>query len=266
MEVVVLGSGTSTGVPPIGFKDPTFPFDDPKNNRLRAGLLLREPGKPFSDAQSILIDCGPDFRQQALKHKIDRLDAVLLTHAHFDHIGGLDDLRLYNFHQKHALPLYGQPHTLEDVQRRYSYVFDPPTEGGGVASFDLHAVERNAFMVQDLEIMPLPVFHGSQKILGFRFGDFSFITDASRIEPETMERIAGSKTLILNALRPMPHSTHFSLDEAVEVATQVGAERTYFTHMTHLLEHHATNAKLPRGIELSYDGLTFEVEVSTTKP
>ncbi len=263
MEVVVLGSGTSTGVPPIGYKNPDFPFDDPKNNRLRAGLLLRDPRKPPAQAQSIIVDCGPDYRQQALKHHIERLDAVLLTHAHFDHIGGLDDLRLYNFHQKHALPLYGQPHTLADVQRRYSYVFDPPTEGGGVASFDLHSVTDGAFNVQDLRILPLPVFHGSQPILGFRFGDFSFITDASRIEPDTMGLLAGTKTLILNALRPQPHSTHFSLDEAIDVAKTVGAQQTYFVHMTHLLEHHSTNAKLPKGMELAFDGLVFKVEVLT---
>jgi phosphoribosyl 1,2-cyclic phosphate phosphodiesterase len=261
MEAIILGSGTSTGVPPIGYEDPDFPFDDPKNNRMRAGFLLREVGKTPKTAQSIIIDCGPDYRMQALRHQINRLDAVLLTHTHFDHIGGLDDLRLYNFRQGHALPVYGKIETLLDVKLRYAYIFNPPNEGGGVASFDMYEVGEVPFTVADLRVVPLPIYHGSQRILGFRFGELAFITDASRIEDSTFELVAGCRVLVLNALRPQPHSTHFNLEEAVEAARRVGAEQTYFIHMTHLLEHHSTNAKLPKGMELSYDGLRFEVDV-----
>jgi len=262
MRVTVLGSGTSTGVPPIGLDDPVFLNGDPKNRRLRAGMLIRDPELPIEEAKAFIIDCGPDYHHQALKHRINRLDGVLLTHTHFDHVGGIDDLRIYNFRQGHALPLFGKSDHLMDLQQRFSYIFNPPIEGGGVASFDLHEV-TGPFEFLGFKIVPLPVFHGSAPILGFRFGDFTFITDASLIPDETMKLVEGTKTLILNALRPKEHSTHFSLSEAVEKAKEINPQQTYFIHMTHLLEHHSTNETLPDNMELSYDGLEFDIEMDS---
>ncbi|MDK2973199.1 MAG: phosphoribosyl 1,2-cyclic phosphate phosphodiesterase [Candidatus Sumerlaeota bacterium] len=260
MIATILGSGTSTGVPPIGCTHPTCLSTDPKNKRLRAGLLLREgPGVDVDAAQAFIVDCGPDYRQQALTHRINRLDGVLLTHSHFDHVAGIDDLRLYNFRQRHALPVYGNALTLDDIRTRFHYVFDPPQQGGGVASLDLHVVTE-PFVFLGQRIVPIPVKHGMLDILGYRFGDFVFVTDASEIPPESMDLMRDCRVLVLNALRPEKHSTHFSLDEAVEVAREINAQQTYFVHMTHYLEHHETNAMLPAGMELSYDGMSFEFQ------
>jgi phosphoribosyl 1,2-cyclic phosphate phosphodiesterase len=260
MIATILGSGTSTGVPPIGCTHPTCLSPDPKNKRLRAGLLLREgPGVPIDTARALIVDCGPDYRQQALTHRIDRLDGVLLTHAHFDHVAGIDDLRLYNFRQRHVLPMYGNVQTLDDIRVRFHYIFDPPQQGGGVASLDLRPV-HGPFEFLGQRIVPLPVKHGCLDILGYRFGDFVFVTDANAIPDSTLALMRDCRTLVLNALRPEPHSTHFSLDEAVAIARDIAAERTYFVHITHLLEHHETNARLPRGMELAYDGLAFDFQ------
>lgn len=257
MMATVLGSGTSTGVPPIACDHPTCLSDDPRNKRLRAGLLLREPNADTRQARQFIVDCGPDFRQQALTHRIDRLDGILITHSHFDHIGGLDDVRIYNFRQKHSLPVYGNCATLDDLRLRYHYFFNPVQTGGGVASLDLIPVET-PFEFLGQRIVPISVQHGIVDILGYRFGDFVFVTDANHIPPESMDLIRGCRVLILNALRPEKHSTHFSLDEAVDIARQIGAEQTWFVHMTHLLEHNETNARLPKNIQLAYDGLAFE--------
>lgn len=268
MLATILGSGTSTGVPPIGCTHPTCLSDDPKNKRLRAGLLLREgPGVPVETAKCMIVDCGPDYRQQALAHRIDRLDGLLVTHSHFDHIGGIDDLRLYNFRQKHDLPLYANAETLADLRVRFHYIFDPPQQGGGVASLDLREIRPGEpFEFLGQRIVPIGAKHGILDVLGFRFGDFVFVTDASEIPPESFKLMRNCRTLVLNALRPKPHPTHFSLDEAVDIAREIGAEHTYFVHMTHYLEHHETNARLPRGMELSYDGLQFEFEPAFIQP
>ncbi len=262
-RATILGSGTSTGVPPIGCHEPVCLSDDPKNKRLRSGLLIREQGD-IASARAFIVDCGPDYRQQALTHRIDRLDGVILTHAHYDHVGGIDDLRLYNFRQKHSLPMYGQPAVLTDIRKRFDYIFNPPSEGGGVASLDLIEVD-GPFEFLGLRIVPIPVMHGSLPILGYRFGDFVYITDASAISSESMDLIGGCRVLILNVLRQKKHSTHFNLDEAVAVATKVSAEQTYFVHMTHHLEHHETNAMLPSGMELAWDGLEFDILPESVK-
>jgi len=261
MIATIMGSGTSTGCPPIGW-DPTPEFAaEPKNWRTRAGLLLRDsPEVTDGRRRDLIVDCGPDFYHQALRHRIHRLDGMLLTHSHNDHIGGIDDLRIFNFRQRHSLPVFGQPAALEDVRRRFDYIFgDKPTEGGGVASLDLTPID-GPFDFLGLRIRPLVVWHGSLEVLGFRFGDFVFVTDAKTIPPESLDAMQGCRTLVLNALRPKPHSTHLSLDEAVEVARGIGAERTWFIHMTHYLEHRSTNARLPAGMELAYDGLEFDFE------
>ncbi len=263
-RATILGSGTSTGVPPIGCREAACLSDDPKNTRLRSGLLLREEG-PAETARAFVVDCGPDYRQQALTHRIDRLDGVVMTHAHYDHTGGIDDLRLYNFRQRHSLPVYGLPAVLADIRRRFDYIFDPPSEGGGVASLDLIEV-KGAFEFLGLRIVPIPVMHGSQPILGYRFGDFAYVTDASAIAPESLDLMRGVRTLVLNALRHKKHSTHFNVEEAVAVAREIAAERTWFVHMTHHLEHNETNAMLPDGMELAWDGLEFGVRPERVAP
>lgn len=261
LAATIMGSGTSTGCPPIAWDPPEEFRRDPRNYRMRAGLLLREDDPPAgAGGRALVVDCGPDFYQQALKHAIKRLDGMLLTHTHYDHVGGLDDLRIFNFRQGHSLPVYGMEEHFADLRSRFSYIFGPrEQEGGGVASLDLVPV-HGPFDFLGMRIRPLPVMHGVLPILGYRFGDFAFVTDASFISRETMAEIRGCRTFVLNALRPRPHATHFCLDEAVDVAKEVGAERTWFIHMTHYLEHNETNAKLPRGIELAWDGLSFEVE------
>lgn len=252
-----MGTGTSTGVPSIGCDCEVCRSTDLRNKRLRSGLLLRE-GDP-REGKAVIVDCGPDFREQALRHEIYRLDGVLMTHSHFDHISGLDDLRIYNFRQKQALPLFGQTHTLESIRYHFPYFFNPPKKGGGVASLDMITIE-GPFEFLGMRIVPLPAKHGDLDIVGYRFGDFVYMTDANEIPESSLSEMKGCRTLVLNALRHRHHSTHFNLEEAVEAAREVGAERTWFVHMTHDLDHEKTNAELPEGIDLAYDGLEFDFE------
>lgn len=253
-RVVVLGTGTSAGVPVITCDCPVCTSTDPNNTRLRSSILLR------NEETTILVDCGSDYRQQALRYHINRLDSVLLTHAHSDHISGIDELRLYNWKQHHSIPMYGSPLTLESVRRRFDYAFNPLQGGGGVPQLDLCPIEGN-FQTVGVPVIPLLAYHGRLPILGFRFGDFAYITDASFLPPSTMEAIRGVRFLILNALRHKPHPTHFTVAEAVEIAQKIGAEHTWFTHITHDLDHETTNRELPDGIDLAHDGLEFEIDV-----
>ena len=260
MKATLMGTGTSTGVPSIGCDCPTCTSGDPRDNRLRAGLLLRDSAPPEGAMpRTILVDCGPDFRQQALKYEIKRLDGLLLTHSHFDHIAGIDDLRIYNFRQHQTLPVYALANTLEDLSRRYDYIFHPPQKGGGVASLDLIPI-HGAFDFLGLHIVPLPAKHGILDIVGFRFGEFVYMTDASYLPPATMDLMRNCKTLVLNMLREKPHSTHFSFDEAVAVAKEIGAEQTWFIHMAHQLKHAETDAALPKGMNLAWDGVEFDFD------
>lgn len=257
MKATLMGTGTSTGVPSIGCDCPTCTSDDPRDKRLRAGLLIRDT--EGENPRAFLVDCGPDFRQQALHYKIQRLDGLLLTHSHFDHIAGIDDLRIYNFRQKQMLPVYALENTLQDLSRRYDYIFHPPQKGGGVASLDLIPIV-GPFTFLGMRIIPLPAKHGILDIVGFRFGDFVYMTDASYLPPETMDLMRGCKTLVLNMLRRKPHSTHFCFDEAVEIAREIGAKQTWFIHMAHQLKHAETDAELPEGMNLAWDGVEFEFE------
>lgn len=233
---------------------PVCTSDDPNNNRLRSSILLR------NEEKTILVDCGSDYRQQALRYRINRLDTVLLTHAHSDHVSGIDELRLYNWKQKHPIPVFGSRFTLDDVRRRFDYAFNPIQNGGGVPQLDLIPVE-GAFDAAGFRVLPLLAYHGSLPILGFRFGDFAYITDASFLPPATLEAIRGVRYLILNALRHRPHPTHFTVEQATAIAREIGAEHTWFTHITHDLDHATTNRELPEGIDLAHDGLEFDIEV-----
>ena len=252
----MLGTGTSHGVPMIGCSCATCRSTDPRDRRLRPSIYLDVPG--FAH---ILVDAATDLRQQALRHDISHVDAVLFTHAHADHILGLDDLRSFNALQGTAIPCYANRQAWETIRRQFDYVFEGPLQmGGGVPQLTTNEV-RDPFFVRGVRIVPVPLWHGRLPILGFRFGSFAYLTDCNRIPDESWALVDGVDTLILDALRDEPHETHFTLGEAVAVVEQIAPRRAYFTHMTHDLPHAKTNARLPAGIELAYDGLVLDIEV-----
>ncbi|HZF08875.1 MAG TPA: MBL fold metallo-hydrolase [Thermoanaerobaculia bacterium] len=252
LRVTMMGSGTSTGVPVIGCTCAVCTSDDPRNRRLRPGLKLEMEGGV------VLVDTPTDLRLQALRFGLPRLDAVLFTHSHADHIFGLDDIRIFNFRQKHAIPCYGSAATLAAIRRVFSYAFEASQEGGGKPQLDL--IEVGApFSLLGQEVVPVPVWHGSLPVYGYRLGSFAYVTDCNRIPEESYRLLAGVEVLILDALRYRPHSTHFSIDEALAAAARIAPRRTVFTHMTHEVDHGAPLAPLPPGVEFGYDGLTLDL-------
>jgi phosphoribosyl 1,2-cyclic phosphate phosphodiesterase len=264
LKVTVLGSGTSTGVPAIACDCAVCRSPDPRDRRTRPSILLEldaTPQSPFAGAvRSILVDTSTDLREQALRNDIRRVDAILFTHSHADHVFGLDDVRRFNQIQKSAIPCYADAETLGSVRRMFSYVFEPPRQqGGGLPQLSLFRI-AGAFTLGGVEIVPVPVFHGRLPVLGFRIGSFAYLTDCNRIPDESFALLDGVRTVILDALRHRPHSTHFSIGEAIEVVARLGADRAYFTHICHDLGHAETSAQLPGGVELAYDGLVLEIE------
>jgi phosphoribosyl 1,2-cyclic phosphate phosphodiesterase len=207
----------------------------------------------------VLVDAGPDLRAQALRHDIRRVDAIVFTHGHADHILGLDDVRRFNHLQQRTMPCYGDAHTIADVRQTFAYAFDPRTQKGGglprIAMFEI----AGAFCLGGLEIVPVPIFHGRRPILGLRAGAFAYLTDCSRIPEESFALLGDLDVLVIDALRDRPHPTHFTLAEAVEASRRIGARRTFFTHMCHDLPHEATSGRLPQGMVLAYDGLVVNV-------
>jgi phosphoribosyl 1,2-cyclic phosphate phosphodiesterase len=251
MKVTFLGTGTSVGVPRIGCRCPVCTSKDPRNQRLRCALHLQH------QQYSILIDAGPDLRQQALRYHIDRLDAVLFTHGHADHLHGLDDVRCYCFGRQTPLPCYADERTLERIQRVFDYAFDEEAPSS-TPEISLHRLE-GPLSLGGLRIEPLLVYHGKVPVLAFRIGAFAYVTDCSRIPQETMQRLQGLEVLVLDALRHREHPTHFNVAQALEAVAQLRPGHTYLTHLAHDLEHHSTNAALPPGVELAYDGLVLEM-------
>jgi phosphoribosyl 1,2-cyclic phosphate phosphodiesterase len=207
----------------------------------------------------VLVDTSTDLRAQALTYSVNRVDAILFTHSHADHVMGIDEVRRYNAMQRDSIPCFADEGTSADILRMFPYIFRPQTTvGGGVPQLKLFRI-GGPFMLGGVEVIPVPLFHGPRPILGFRFGTFAYLTDCSRIPDESWPLLDGVKTLILDALRDRPHPTHFSVGEALEVVGRLRPARTYFTHICHELPHAATCARLPRGVELAYDGLVLEI-------
>jgi len=259
VHITFLGTGTSAGVPVIACDCATCRSDDPRDKRWRPSLAL-----DFDDGTSVLVDASPDLRAQALRFEIRRVDAILLTHAHADHVLGLDDVRIYNFRQGGAIPCYGAARALARVRRMFDYVFDPATpKGGGLPQLALREL-AGPFSLGGATIIPVPLMHGTLPVLGFRIGAFAYLTDCNAIPDASWPLLEGLDVLVLDALRYKTHRTHFTVDEAVDVAHRIGAARTFFTHMTHDLPHAATCEALPAGMSLAYDGLEIEMARAAT--
>jgi phosphoribosyl 1,2-cyclic phosphate phosphodiesterase len=251
-RMVLLGTGTSVGVPMIGCDCPVCTSDNPRNRRTRCGVAMGLP------QGNLLIDTPPDLRQQLLREQIGVIHAVVYTHEHADHIFGLDDLRLMQFYLGGPVPMYCEPAVERRIRKSYDYAFQPPDglHRGAIPQLAMHTIGLEPFNLLGAEITPIRLAHGvSVPVLGFRVGNVAYCTDCNAIPPESMERLAGLDVLVLDCLRREPHATHFSLGESLAVAEQLAPKRTLLTHVSHGLEHEATSAELPPGVELAYDGL-----------
>jgi len=258
LQITVLGSGTSVGVPTIRCSCAVCRSDDPRDKRLRPSILVT-----FSDNgqdRNVLIDTTPDLRQQALNAGMKRLDAVLYTHAHADHIMGLDDLRPFNYGRPERIPVYGMPETLRDLRRIFRYAFEG--EGrhpGGVPRVEAHELNGNDLNLFGMRFEPIPIKHGPLTVMGYRFGNAAYLTDHSDIPEESLAKLRGLDVLFLDALRHEPHPMHTSVDQALAWVDRLQPKRAFFTHICHDLPHRETNESLPQNVQLAHDGLRLEV-------
>ena len=249
MKVTFLGTGTSQGIPIIGSNHPVCLSTNAKDKRLRVSVLLEW------DDFTILIDCGPDFRQQLLRTNCTRIDAVLLTHEHSDHTAGIDDLRPFYFRQGN-LPVYGHKRVLDALKRRYEYIFKSENKYPGVLTLDTHTIQNTPFFVRDKEVIPIEVFHHKLPVFGFRIGDFAYITDAKTVPESEIEKLKNLDVLVVNALRIEPHLSHFNLDEALAFIKRIRPKKSYLTHISHHMGfHNEVQKKLPKSVFLAYDQL-----------
>lgn len=253
MKITFLGTGTSHGVPLIGCKCKTCNSKDPHNIRYRSSLYIET-----DDQTNILIDTPPELRIQLLKFNIVKIDAVLFTHPHADHLLGFDDIRSINKILGKHIPCYGNNFTIDEIKHVFKYIFHAKQKGGGLPQVELNII-KDKFKVRDIEIIPLKVKHGKLNILGYRINRLAYITDSSYIPDETLEQIKDVDLLILEALRHRPHKTHYTLQQALELSEKLEIPRVYLTHIAHDLEHNETNKKLPDNIQLAYDGLSIEL-------
>ncbi|WP_266202497.1 MBL fold metallo-hydrolase [Pontibacter kalidii] len=253
MKITLLGTGTSQGVPVIGCNCEVCRSVDYRDQRLRVSVHLQVDGK------SIIIDSGPDFRQQVLRERVKTLDALVFTHEHKDHTAGLDDIRAYNFLQHKDIPLYAEERVLEQLKREFSYIFSD-YKYPGIPQVELRPIGLEPFEVEGVPFIPIRVMHYKLPVLGFRISDFTYITDANRISEKEKEKVRGSKVVVLNALRHEHHISHFSLKEAVALLEDLQPEQAYLTHISHLMGlHREVELQLPDFIRLGYDGLQFEI-------
>ncbi len=258
-QFILLGTGTSVGVPTIGCRCDVCSSTNPRNQRTRCSAVVGLPDG------ILLIDTPPDLRFQLLREQIGVVHAVLYTHEHADHLFGLDDLRLFQFYLGHPVPIYCEESVEKRIRRAYDYAFAnvEQTHQGATPQLEFCRISTDPFDLLGARIVPIRLDHGPRfQVLGFRIGDLAYCTDTNHVPAESMQLLQGLDVLILDALRHKPHATHFSVEEALEVARQIGARRTYFTHVSHDLDYEQTNAQLPAGVELAYDGLRLPITAS----
>lgn len=255
LQVTFLGTGTSQGIPIIGSNHPVCKSTDPKDKRLRVSVLINWGQFNY------VVDCGPDFRQQMLTNPIDQLNGILFTHEHSDHTAGIDDIRPFFFRQG-DIPIYAHERVIKSLKKRFDYIFSDQNRYPGAPAVQVNLIDADSpFQLDDLQVIPIAAFHNRLPILGFRVKDFVYLTDVKRIEETEREKLQHAKVLVVNALRIEPHYSHFNLAEALEFAKEVGAEQTYFTHISHLLGFHAeVEAQLPDGVHLAYDNLKITIK------
>jgi phosphoribosyl 1,2-cyclic phosphate phosphodiesterase len=252
MKIIFLGTGTSQGIPVIGSNHPVCLSNDPKDKRLRVSVSIQWENFKY------IIDCGPDFRQQMLQNNIQHIDGVLFTHEHSDHTAGLDDIRPFYFKQGN-IDLYAQKRVFNSLYKRFEYIFDPNNDYPGVPNVNVHEI-NDSFILQNKTVTPIEMMHANLPIIGFRIDDFAYITDASFINKENMDKLKKLKVLVINALRIEKHYSHFSLEEAIEISKTLKPEKTYFTHISHLLGfHQEVENSLPENMHLAYDGLVLKL-------
>jgi phosphoribosyl 1,2-cyclic phosphate phosphodiesterase len=253
LKITFLGTGTSSGVPMIACDCEVCSSTNPKDNRLRSSIMVQ------SETTTIVVDTTPDFRFQMLRQKVKHIDAIIFTHPHKDHIAGLDDVRAFNYFNEMPIAVYANELTQVSLKREFYYVF-AEHKYPGIPDINLHEINDEPFLIGDITVMPIKVWHLHMPVLGFRFGNFTYITDANRIEEEEKEKIKGSEVLVLNALRHKKHLSHFTLQEAIELAHELNIPQTYFTHISHQLGlHDVVNETLPKDCALGFDGLEIHI-------